>query len=123
MSNCAVDHNFDHLAPLIAALRVRESDVHDIQSRRKFGGVEVDRDFAQHDRRLHVDRCGAAIAGDRRTDLPRRIEHDRCAVGLGRDEHGKPLAFGKCDGAGHQSRRLVKISPLAERLKRMSRLG
>ena len=76
----ALDHDLDRLAPLIAALRVGEPDVHDMRAWLEIGGVEVDRDFAQYNRRGHVDRRRVAIRHDGCANQPRRIECDRCAV-------------------------------------------
>lgn len=42
----AIDYDLDRLAPLIAALGIREPNVHDMRAGLEVGGVEVDRDFA-----------------------------------------------------------------------------
>ena len=62
---------------------VGEPQIHDMGRGAENCRVEVDRDLAEHDRRLEINGARAAIFGNRRSDRPRGIERDRHAVGLG----------------------------------------
>ena len=91
-----------------------EAQIHDIGARAEISGVEVDGDLAEHDRRREIDGGGGAVFHDRRTDEPRRIERDGDAIRLCSGQQGQALTARECDGAGHQSARLVKNSPFAD---------
>ena len=82
-----VDLHFDLLGKLVAALRIREAQVHDVQPGCQPRRVEINLDFSTNDERLHVDRAAAGCR-DRRADLPRRVERDRRAGRLRRHAQG-----------------------------------
>lgn len=76
------DHDLEFLRELVAAL-AGEAQIQNIVRGLQIHGVEVDCDLAEHDRRRKIDGGGGAIFHDRRTDRPRGIERDGCAIRLG----------------------------------------
>lgn len=61
------DHDLDLLGELVAA-RVGKAQIKHIVRRAEIHGVEIDADFASHDRRREVDGGRSAVFHDRRRD-------------------------------------------------------